>query len=264
LGQRQETDVLAVSFAALDLIGHAYGPESREVEDALIRLDTVLGALIEKLDASVGRDRYLLALTSDHGVAAIPQTVGAARIASEDIRERIEEVLRGHFGARADDYVANVTYTNVYLADGVWSRLSKDDDAWRAVERAALAMPGVARLLRADLLDPASSDRDIRAAALSSMPDRSGELIVVTKPHWIVGPRAEQSATTHGTAHPYDRRVPLILFGAGVQAGRFSQMVSPADIAPTFAKVAGVTMKRVEGRVLTEAFALADGPAAVP
>src|SRR5690606_31020053 len=91
LGQRADADVLAVSFSALDLIGHAYGPESREVEDALVRLDKTIGALIETLDGKVGRDRYLLALTSDHGVAAIPQTVGAARVASEDVRERIEE-----------------------------------------------------------------------------------------------------------------------------------------------------------------------------
>jgi hypothetical protein len=51
LGQREETDVLAVSFSALDIIGHSYGPESREIEDALIRLDETIGTLIKKLDA---------------------------------------------------------------------------------------------------------------------------------------------------------------------------------------------------------------------
>lgn len=260
LGQREETDVLAVSFSALDLIGHAYGPESREVEDALIRLDATIGALIEKLDADVGRDRFLLALTSDHGVAAIPQTAGAGRIATQDIRERIEETLRRRFGARGDvdgDYVANVTFTNVYLADGVWDRVRKDDNAWRMVEGAVLTLPGVARLLRSDLLDPRSSDPDIRAAALSFVADRSGDLIVVTRPQWTVGPRVEQSATTHGTSHSYDRHVPLILFGAGVKAGRWSAAVSPADIAPTVARAAGITMNGVDGRVLVEAFAAA-------
>jgi hypothetical protein len=86
------------------------------------------------------------------------------------------------------------------------------------------------------------------------MPGRSGDLIVITRPNWTVGPRAETSATTHGTAHPYDRRVPLILFGSGVKAGRLPAAVTPADIAPTFAEVAGVTMPPVEGRVLSEAF----------
>jgi predicted AlkP superfamily pyrophosphatase or phosphodiesterase len=263
LGQRADTDVLAISFSALDLVGHAYGPESREVEDALIRLDETIGTLLDTLDADVGRDRYLLALTSDHGVAPIPQTVGAARIATEDIRERIEETLITHFGAGgrpASGYVASVTFTNVYLADGIWDRVSKDEKVWRALEAAVLGMPGVARLLRADRLDPRSSDADIRMAALSAMPGRSGDLIVVSRPEWTLGPRADTSATTHGTGHPYDRRVPLIFFGAGVKPGRRSAATSPADIAPTFAHATGVTMKGVEGRVLREAFSETTSP----
>lgn len=70
----------------------------REIEDAFIRLDETIGTLINKLDADVGREHYIMALTSDHGVAAIPQTVGAARIATDDIRERIEETLVSQFG----------------------------------------------------------------------------------------------------------------------------------------------------------------------
>jgi hypothetical protein len=138
--------------------------------------------------------------------------------------------------------------------------LSRDESAWRATEAAVLGLPGVARLLRADRLDIRSSDPDIRAAALSAMPGRSGDLIVVSKPQWTVGPRAEQSATTHGTGHPYDRRVPLILFGAGVKPGRRSAATSPADVAPTFAHATGVTMKGVEGRVLREAFSETTSP----
>src|SRR5262245_19836024 len=115
-------------------------------------------------------------------------------------------------------------------------------------------MPGVGRLLRADRLDSSSPDAEIRAAALSTVPDRSGDLIVVPKPNWTVGPRAEGSATTHGTAQPYDRQVPLILFGAGIKPGRRSETASPADIAPTVAHITGVTMPPVEGRVLKEAF----------
>jgi predicted AlkP superfamily pyrophosphatase or phosphodiesterase len=256
LGQREETDVLAVSFSALDIIGHSYGPESREIEDALIRLDETIGTLIEKLDADVGREHYVMALTSDHGVAAIPQTMGADRIATDDIRERIEEALVKQFSGPQSGahYVANVTFTNVYLADGVWSRVAADEEAWRRVEAAVVAMPGVARLLRVDRLESSSPDPELRAAALSTFPDRSGDLIVVPKPNWTVGPRAEQSATTHGTAQPYDRQVPLILFGAGIKAGRSSATASPADIAPTVAHISGVTMPPVEGRVLKEAF----------
>ena len=109
-----------------------------------------------------------MALTSDHGVAVIPQTVGAARIATEDIRERIEETLVKQFGGPSSGahYVANVTFTNAYLADGVWNRVAADEEAWRRVEAAVVGMPGVARLLRVDRLESSSPDAEIRAAAL--------------------------------------------------------------------------------------------------
>jgi hypothetical protein len=52
----------------------------------------------------------------------------------------------------------------------------------------------------------------------------------------------------------------MILLGAGVKAGRVSTASSPADIAPTFAHVAGVPMPGVEGRVLAEAFPQGSAP----
>lgn len=221
-----------------------------------VTLDETIGTLIDKLDADVGRGHYVMALTSDHGVAPIPQTLGAARIATEDIRERIEETLVKQFGPQQSgaNYVANVTFTNVYFADGVWKRLRTNEETWRRVETAVASMQGVARLLRVDRLDSSSPDVEVRAAALSSVPDRSGDLVVVPKANWTVGPRADQAATTHGTGHPYDRQVPLILFGARIKAGRWSATVSPAEIAPTVAHISGVTMPPVEGRVLKEAF----------
>ncbi|HEX5818045.1 MAG TPA: alkaline phosphatase family protein, partial [Gemmatimonadales bacterium] len=39
LGQRKGTDLLVVSLSATDIVGHRYGPDSREVHDQLLRLD---------------------------------------------------------------------------------------------------------------------------------------------------------------------------------------------------------------------------------
>ena len=60
-------------FSSLDVVGHSFGPRSHEVQDALVRLDRLLGQLLALLDRKVGRGRYVLALTSDHGVAAHPE-----------------------------------------------------------------------------------------------------------------------------------------------------------------------------------------------
>jgi predicted AlkP superfamily pyrophosphatase or phosphodiesterase len=256
LGGDSSTDFLGVSFSALDLVGHAFGPESREVEDLLRRLDDTIGTLFAALDRKVGRDRWVLGFSADHGVAPVPVTVGGGRVITEDIRERIEETLLTRYGPRNEkegNYVASVTFNYVYLAPGVWDRVRRDSATYAAVEKAVLGVPGMQRMLRSDRLSDSSSDREIRAAALSHFPGRSGDLVLVSRDYWYFSPRSDGSATTHGTDHLYDRRVPVILMGHGIKQGRYTQAASPADIAPTLAQVVGVKLPKAEGRVLREA-----------
>ena len=54
MGQGPGTDYLAVSFSTLDLVGHAFGPNSHEVQDVLARLDVTVGRLLDDLDRLVG------------------------------------------------------------------------------------------------------------------------------------------------------------------------------------------------------------------
>jgi predicted AlkP superfamily pyrophosphatase or phosphodiesterase len=256
LGQRDTTDFLGVSLSALDLVGHAYGPESREIEDHLRRLDDTIGALMATLDRKVGRDNWVLGFSSDHGVAPIAVTTGGGRVATDDIRDRIEETLITRYGRRNEkegNYVSSVTFNYVYLAPGIFDRIRADAPTYDEIERGLLEVPGMDRVLRADRLSDTSSDRVVRAAALSHVPARSGDLILVSKPNWYFGPRGDAAGTTHGTAHPYDRRVPVILLGRGIKAGRLTQAATPADIAPTMAQVMGVKLPKAEGRVLREA-----------
>jgi predicted AlkP superfamily pyrophosphatase or phosphodiesterase len=259
LGRRESSDFLGIGLSALDLVGHAFGPESREVEDHLRRLDDTLGAFFTALDQKVGRDRWLLALSSDHGVAPIPIASGGGKVTTDDIRDSIEEVLITRYGRRTEkegNYVASVTFNYVYLAAGVWDRLRADAATYAEVERAVRGVPGMERMLRSDRLSDSPSDPVVRAAALSHVPARSGDLVLVSKPYWYFGPRGDAAGTTHGTWHPYDRRVPVILLGSGIKPGQLgitTPLATPADIAPTLAHIVGVRMPKAEGRVLREA-----------
>ena len=256
LGQGNSTDFLGISFSSLDSVGHTFGPESREVEDLLRRLDDTIGALLDALDRKVGRGNWVLGFSSDHGVAPIAVTTGGGRIITEDIRDRVEETLLTRYGprdAKEGPYVASVTFNYVYFAAGIWDRVRGDSATYAEIERAVLGVPGVARLLRSDRLSMTSSDRIVRAAALSHVSDRSGDIVVIGRPYWYFSPRSDSSATTHGTWQPYDRRVPVLFLGSGVKAGRFARPASPADIAPTLAKIVGVKMPKAEGRALSEA-----------
>src|SRR5579862_5831247 len=73
LGQRDACDLLCLSFSSNDLVGHCWGPDSQEVLDITLRSDLIIKELLNYLDAKVGRDRYLLVLTADHGVSPIPE-----------------------------------------------------------------------------------------------------------------------------------------------------------------------------------------------
>jgi arylsulfatase A-like enzyme len=254
LGRRDETDYLAIAFSALDMMGHDFGPRSREVEDLLMHLDAVLGALITRLDERVGRDRYVLALSGDHGVAPIPEQMQAGRVVTEDIQQVAENALVARWGMPASGrYVENVAVGHVYFAPGVYERLRGEPATLAAIHQAILAMPGVARVLQADRLSLTADDPVTRAAAYGYYPGRSGALIVVPKEYWILELRADAEATEHGTMYSYDRRVPLFLLGNGIRQGRFPGRVSPADVAPTLAFLAGVPLPMAEGRVLREA-----------
>ena len=254
LGSRDTTDFLGIGFSSTDTVGHPFGPASRELEDTVARQDDVLGALIRHLDKKVGRERYVLALSSDHGVADVPVTRGAGRVAQEDVRDRIEDILVSRFGpAPANGRYVVAATDFIRFADGVFNRVRGDAALMNSIERAVMSIPGVERVLRKDMLSERSSDPVVRAAALTHFDGRSGDLIVVSKPNWPVGGRAAPDAASHGSPYEYDQRVPIILFGGGIKAGRYDGAATPADIAPTLARVAGIHMPKAEGRPLTEA-----------
>jgi arylsulfatase A-like enzyme len=254
LGQRPTTDYLAISFSALDLAGHDFGPDSREVEDLLIRLDATLGALLTHLDERIGRDNYVVALTADHGAAPTPEQSGGGRIANEDVQQVLEQALIGRWGAPAQSaYVSWVSSGSVYFAPGVSDRLARDQLAMRTVMQSLLAVPGMMRVLRSDEIAAAASDPLMRAAAAGFVPGRTADLLLVPRRNWVIELRAENEATNHGTSHEYDRRVPILLRGHRVRRGRYGADVTPADIAPTLAYLAGVTLSTADGRVLPDA-----------
>jgi phosphoglycerol transferase MdoB-like AlkP superfamily enzyme len=64
---------------------------------------------------------------------------------------------------------------------------------------------------------------------------------------------ASLDTATHGTMQPYDQRVPVILYGAGVKAGVYKTPATPADVAPTLARLAGVALDGTDGRPLLQA-----------
>jgi hypothetical protein len=258
LGRGTGVDFLGVSFAGPDRVGHQFGPDSQELQDLMLRLDRSLGTFFERLDASVGRDGYVAALTADHGVTPIPAQLAARGLSAGTLQpatigEGVESVLADSLGpGKHVDWLDGLNL-NLYFAPGVYGRLLASKPLLERVERAITAVPGVRAVLRREQLADGATSRDplVRAGALGFDAERSGDLVIALKPGWSPAP---QFAAVHwNTASRDDQAVPVLLMGHGVRAGRYDRAITPADIAPTLATIAGVSLSTAEGRVLTEA-----------
>ena len=150
-------------------------------------------------------------------------------------------------------FVEANAYTDLYLKKDAAEKLKSDPRVFRAIHDALIKVSGVARVLKGDdLASPSartSNDPQVRAAALSYYPGRSGDIIIIPKENWLLA----ASVTTHGTLYPYDQRGPVLFYGAGIRPGAYNDPATPADIAATLASIVGVRLPSPDGQVLKSA-----------
>jgi predicted AlkP superfamily pyrophosphatase or phosphodiesterase len=263
LGRGPGIDFLSVSFSSVDYVGHSFGPRSWEVQDELARLDRDLGEFFTHLDKTVGRGKYVVAFSSDHGVAPVPEDlrktgVDAGRLNVEEVRNRIEHVLEPLHYAKPS--VSKIDGANVYFTPDTYAKLKSDAHGLQTVIDAIQGAPGVARVYQAEEVDdrPATRNPMRDAEAAGFFKSRSGDLLIVPKPYWIwdysaPGKPGRSGGTSHGTPYFYDQRVPVILMGSGIRRGKYYGPATPGDIAPTLATLCGITLATHDGRTLAEA-----------
>jgi len=262
LGKGNGTDFLAVGYSSVDVVGHAFGPRSWEIQDLLVRLDKDLGDLLGQLDAKVGRGNYVVALSADHGVVPVPedmQRMGADSgvLSVPELQQNMEKALEPfNLGRPA---VARISGSDVYFAPDVYEALKDNPDAMQAALEAAKVQPGVAEVYVAEeVTDRQATHNPLKEAFEDGyFAGRSGDLLIVPKPYWLMDDtepgKKRDYGTGHGTPYGYDQRVPVLLMGYGIQPGEYFGAITPADIAPTLAALCGITLAPRDGRVLREA-----------
>jgi hypothetical protein len=191
LGADDSPDLLAISITANDYAGHAFGPYSQEVEDITVRTDRQLAEFFRYLNRRFGQDSLLIALTSDHGVAPVPEFAAssgldAGRVANAAVHDAIETALNARYGAA--EWIAALEDPNIYLNDSAIRAKKLDrEEVARAAGEACLAIPGVAAsFTRGQLLQGALPPTELAAAVERSFhPQRSGDVMLVTKPFYF-------------------------------------------------------------------------------
>lgn len=93
VGKDEITDLVLVNFKTPDYVGHNFGPESDELEEALAAMDGELARVLGALDAAAGPDGYVVAVTADHGIPPEPEGTGHARRFIREMTAAIHEKL---------------------------------------------------------------------------------------------------------------------------------------------------------------------------
>ena len=251
LGDDEVPDLLAISLSGTDLVGHAFGPESHEALDALLRLDAWLADWLTALETRVGPGRLVVALSSDHGVLPIPEwltendrsrcPVRPGRISLTSLRQELRWHLHwelgrwytwprrwlGHAGLqmtvdRANAAAAGVEASDVIAAAEAWLEARPEvAGAWTGAELAASADPMARRHRR------------------SYDPERSGDLVIQPAADCLIS--LFSAGTSHGAPYDYDIDVPIVFWGRAVEPGVDDRPAATVDIAPTLAHLLGIT-----------------------
>ncbi|HEX2241433.1 MAG TPA: alkaline phosphatase family protein, partial [Actinomycetota bacterium] len=90
-GADATTDFLFTNFKQIDRLGHYFNMASDEVRAAVEESDRQLGALTSALDRSVGRGRWVLVVTADHGQQPDAEAIDGYGIDGKELRRDIEE-----------------------------------------------------------------------------------------------------------------------------------------------------------------------------
>ena len=248
VGQGDATDFLSISFSATDYLGHAYGPNSLEAEDNLLRLDATLAVLFKFINDKIGLDKTLLILSSDHGIDAIPEYkkelhFDAGRHYPEKFVDTVNQALKQRFNTERNLVVA-FWNPSLYLDQDLVNELGVDiEKVERALADEILKVPGIAlAMTRTDLLSGKITDTPItKKVQLAFHPSRSGNVLIVQDQFWYLYPNADQFSAMHGSPYSYDTFVPVMFAGPGIKNQEVSRLIGPEDVAPTIAAYIGIT-----------------------
>jgi predicted AlkP superfamily pyrophosphatase or phosphodiesterase len=264
LGQDAIPDLLGCSFSSNDLAGHSYGPHSTEVQDFTLRTDRQLADFFGFLQSSVegGLDNVVIVLTSDHGVAPLPEWAAescklhSGRILYDAVAKAARRAVAKQFPEvpNADKLVYGYAEPYIYLNKEMFEELRLDIfTARRRVAEEIRMLEGVHSVYTRDqiennMLPPSRVGESITNGFHAT---RSGDVVVTAEPFWYSS--SGPLGCTHSSAYTYDTHVPVLFSGKFIQPGTYAGRVTVNDIAPTLSLLIGCEQpSSSQGRILTE------------
>lgn len=238
LGEDAITDFLTINVASTDYVGHAFGPNSIEVEDTYLRLDRDLAEFFKTLDKKVGDGNYLVFLSADHGGAHAEGYMEANKMMTgffdDGLEKNLGEELEQKY--KYSKLILGVDNYQIYLDQKAIKAQNLDfDDVKQTIIKRLNKDPRVLYCVDLEEVAESAIPEPVKTRIINGYNwQRSGDIQIIS--HDGMLPTYAKKGTTHSVWNSYDAHIPLIFMGWNVPHGESNASHFMTDIAPTLAQ----------------------------
>ncbi|MFR9650235.1 MAG: alkaline phosphatase family protein [Rikenellaceae bacterium] len=240
IGKDNTTDIINLHLSSSGAITQLYGRESIEVEDMLYRLDGEIMEFINYTKAQVKGEEVLFTFTSDSGSSSSYDVNGANTAKSKRFNGvQAEVILNGFLTARhgEGEWVLGYENGSIYLNHNtIYQNGMSVADIQNEIATFMMHFDGVAYALTATSLQSSALGYGYgELVQRSFFARRSGDVLISLLPGWIE--HGDNIRSRSGSLYRYDRDVPLIFYGCGIEPLRVNQRVDMIQFAPTLSSI---------------------------
>jgi len=241
LGKRQSVDFLTIAYTATEEIGNRFGCLSKEVEDTYIRFDFELMFFLNYLETHIGKENFLLILTSNHGMSISPKcesqkSMKLGTFKPVETMYLIDKHLDVTFGE--DNWIEHYQDLQIYLNTSVIKKhdltiAEVEDDCCEFISKLAGIQSAIGSVWLAD--HNFCSNATFKLVDHSYNIERSGNIFITLKPGW--GEQTVESVGSHISPYNYDTHVPLLWYGWKMEPKIMKQPIEITDIIVTLSEI---------------------------
>ncbi|HUO17902.1 MAG TPA: alkaline phosphatase family protein [Verrucomicrobiae bacterium] len=259
IGRGPATDLLSISLSPNDILGHQVGPDSPEMHQMALDLDSELADFINFLGHQIGLADVWIALSADHGVSSLPEQVKrlhipAANLGMGKFEAQMNNELTAKFSAGHPATYVRLDYPMAWLDENAFNAAHvRERDAENAVGEMLKQIGLRGYYTKSQLAVGDAPNTPLGRKYLNSYSPEGSWYVMGVPDIYTVG---GSGGTDHASPYNYDTHVPLAFFGIPFQHGVYRTSVEPVDMAATMASLLGINAPTHSiGRVLTEALA---------
>ena len=259
LGNGPTTDLLSISLSPNDILGHQVGPDGPEMQAMALAMDREFADFFNFLGHQIGLANVWIALSADHGISALLETVKKMRIATTEVDgpkvdADINNALTAKFSPGHPAVYLKLDYPMAWLNQEAFAAVQvKERDAETAAGE-AMKHAGLRDYhTKWQLAEGALPNTAWGRKYLNSYSPEGGWWVMGIPEPYTIG---QSRGANHTSPYSYDTHVPLAFYGLAFHPGTYRTHSEPVDLAPTLASLLGINAPTHSvGRVLTEALA---------